>query len=161
MTKILQNTELYVRKKLEGEGSGHDWWHIHRVRNTALRLAKEEKANLFIVELAALLHDIADHKFNNGDINIGPKIAGEWLRSLKVEEDTIIHVKEIIADLSFKGANVPTPMKTIEGEVVQDADRLDALGAIGIAHAFAYGGYRNRALYNPEKSPIKHNSFDA
>jgi uncharacterized protein len=161
MTKILQNTELYVRKKLEGEGSGHDWWHIHRVRNTALRLAKEEKANLFIVELAALLHDIADHKFNNGDINIGPIIAGEWLRSLKVEEDTIIHVKEIIADLSFKGANVPTPMKTIEGEVVQDADRLDALGAIGIARAFAYGGYRNRALYNPEKSPIKHNSFDA
>ena len=161
MTKILQNTELYVRKKLEGEGSGHDWWHIHRVRNTALRLAKEEKANLFIVELAALLHDIADHKFNNGDINIGPKIASEWLRSLKVEEDAIKHVKEIIADLSFKGANVPTPMKTIEGEVVQDADRLDALGAIGIARAFAYGGYRNRALYNPEKPPIKHNSFDA
>ena len=161
MTKILQNTELYVRKKLEGEGSGYDWWHIHRVRNTALRLAKEEKANLFIVELAALLHDIADHKFNNGDINIGPKIAGEWLRSLKVEEDAIKHVKEIIADLSFKGANVPTPMKTIEGEVVQDADRLDALGAIGIARAFAYGGYRNRALYNPDKPPIKHNSFDA
>ncbi len=161
MTNILQDTELFVRKKLEGEGSGHDWWHIYRVRNTALRLAKEEKANLFVVELASLLHDIADHKFNNGDINIGPKIAGEWLRSLKVEEHDIEHVKEIIADLSFKGANVPTLMKTIEGKVVQDADRLDALGAIGIARAFAYGGYRNRALYNPEKTPIQHNSFDA
>lgn len=158
---ILKRTECYVRRELEGEGTGHDWWHIHRVRNTALSIAKEEKADLFIVELAALLHDIADHKFNNGDETIGPKAAQRWLESLNLDETSIIHVKDIITNVSFKGANVKTPMKTLEGKIVQDADRLDALGAIGVARAFAYGGFRERELYNPERLPTLHDTFDA
>lgn len=159
--EILSKTEAYVRNKLEGEGSGHDWWHIHRVRNTALKLGIEENANLFVVELAALLHDIADHKFHGGDEEIGPATAREWLTKLNVDESIINHVCEIIRDVSFKGAEVETPMKTIEGKVVQDADRLDAIGAIGIARAFAYGGYKGRELHNPEIKPESHDSFDS
>ncbi|MEQ9266942.1 MAG: HD domain-containing protein [Balneolaceae bacterium] len=159
-TDVISLTESYVRNELEGEGSGHDWWHIHRVRNTALTLAKEEQADLFVVELAALLHDIADHKFHDGDDTVGPKVAKKWLQSLNVASSAIDHVCTIIKDLSFKGAKVQTPMKTIEGKVVQDADRLDAIGAIGIARAFAYGGHKNRELYNPEIKPTLHSSFD-
>lgn len=159
-TDVISRTESYVRNELEGEGSGHDWWHIHRVRNTALTLAKEEQADIFVVELAALLHDIADHKFHNGDDTVGPKVAKEWLKSLDVAASAIDHVCTIIKDLSFKGAKVQTPMKTIEGKVVQDADRLDAIGAIGIARAFAYGGHKNRELYNPDIKPTLHSSFD-
>ncbi|MFP8487663.1 HD domain-containing protein [Gracilimonas sp. Q87] len=158
--EALTKTETYVRQKLEGEGSGHDWWHIHRVRNTALKLAEKEQADLFIVELAALLHDIADHKFHEGDEKIGPATARKWLEHLDVREPVIKHVCDIIGDVSFKGAEVETPMKTVEGKVVQDADRLDALGAIGIARAFAYGGYKERELYNPEVSPEPHHSFE-
>ena len=159
--EILTNTENYVRLKLEGEGSGHDWWHIHRVRNAALLIGRIENTDLFIVELAALLHDIADHKFHGGDETIGPMVAGEWLASQNVNEETIDLVKEIIKDLSFKGVKVKTPMKTIEGQVVQDADRLDAIGAIGIARAFAYGGHKNRELHNPNFSPTEHDTFEA
>lgn len=159
-TDVVSRTESYVRNELEGEGSGHDWWHIHRVRNTALTLAKEEQADLFIVELAALLHDIADHKFHHGDDTVGPKVAKEWLQSLQINSSIIDHICTIIKDLSFKGANVETPMKTIEGAIVQDADRLDAVGAIGIARAFAYGGHKNRELYNPNIKPALHSSFD-
>lgn len=159
--EILSKTEVYVRNKLEGEGSGHDWWHIHRVRNTALRLGQEEKADLFVVELAALLHDIADHKFHGGDEEIGPATAREWLSNLSVDESIINHVCEIVRDVSFKGAEVETPMKTIEGKVVQDADRMDAIGAIGIARAFAYGGHKGRELHNPEIKPESHNTFDS
>lgn len=158
--EVLTKTENYVRQKLEGEGTGHDWWHIHRVRNTALKLGKEEKANLFVVELAALLHDIADHKFHDGDEDIGPATARKWLENLDVNETIINHVTQIIRDVSFKGADVETPMKTIEGKVVQDADRLDAMGAIGIARAFAYGGYKGRELHNPNISPETHESFE-
>ncbi len=161
LASIITKTEQYVRNELEGEGSGHDWWHIHRVRNTALMLAENEHADLVVVELAALLHDIADHKFHNGDDTAGPKVAGKWLAGLSVEPDIIKHVQEIIRDLSFKGAKVATPMRTIEGKVVQDADRLDAIGAIGIARAFAYGGHKNRELYNPEISTTQHTSFEA
>jgi uncharacterized protein len=160
-THILSKTEDYVRQKLEGEGSGHDWWHIHRVRNTALALAKQEHADLFIVEITALLHDIADHKFHGGDEEIGPTTARNWLEQTEVEASIIIHVCDIIRDVSYKGAEVATPMKTIEGKVVQDADRLDALGAIGIARAFAYGGYKGRELYNPNITPETHDSFEA
>jgi uncharacterized protein len=163
MTKkeILSKTENYVRDKLEGEGSGHDWWHIHRVRNTALKLGEEENADLFIVELAALLHDIADHKFHDGDEEIGPSTARNWLENLNIDEPVIDHVTQIIRDVSFKGADVETPMKTIEGKVVQDADRLDAIGAIGIARAFAYGGHKGRELHNPGITPESHDSFDS
>jgi uncharacterized protein len=159
--RIISQTNDYVRQTLEGEGTGHDWWHIHRVRNTALKLSIEEKADLFIVEMAALLHDIADHKFHNGNEEIGPATAKKWLIELNIEEPLIIHICDIIRDVSFKGADVETPMKTIEGKVVQDADRLDALGAIGIARAFAYGGYKCRDLYNPNIKPETHDSFDS
>lgn len=157
---ILSKTENYVRQKLEGEGTGHDWWHIHRVRNTAIQLGKMEDADLFIVELAALLHDIADHKFHNGNEDIGPETAQNWLQQLEVKESVIHHICDIIRDISYKGSEVETPMKTIEGKVVQDADRLDALGAIGIARAFAYGGHKGRELYNPEMAPESHASFE-
>jgi uncharacterized protein len=159
--EILSKTEAYVRNKLEGEGSGHDWWHIHRVRNTALKLGKKEKADLFVIELAALLHDIADHKFHDGDEKIGPATARKWLSNLNTDESVIDHVCEIIRDVSFKGAEVETPMKTKEGQIVQDADRLDAIGAIGVARAFAYGGYKGRELHNPNIKPKSHDSFDS
>lgn len=159
-TEILKHTENHIRQQLEGEGSGHDWWHIHRVRNLALKLGREENADLFIVELSALLHDIADHKFHDGNEDIGPATARKWLEHLEVSDSVVEHVCEIIRDVSFKGSDVETPMKTIEGKVVQDADRLDAIGAIGVARAFAYGGYKERELYNPEISPETHQSFD-
>lgn len=158
---ILAETEKYVKSTLEGEGTGHDWWHIYRVRNTALYIGEEENADLFVIELAALLHDIADHKFYGGDEEIGPATARDWLNSLNVSNQVVDHVCDIIRDISFKGANVATPMETIEGKVVQDADRLDALGAIGIARAFAYGGHKNRELHNPKVQPVKHDSFEA
>lgn len=157
--EILSKTEAYVKKTLKGD-SGHDWWHIYRVRNTAILISKKEKADLFIVELAALLHDIADHKFHKGDISIGSQVARKWLSGFEIGTETINHICQIITDISFKGAKVDTPMKTIEGKIVQDADRLDALGAIGIARAFSYGGYRNRELYNPEVPPTLHTSFE-
>lgn len=157
---IIQKTEEFVKETLEGD-SGHDWWHIHRVRNTALTLAREEEANEFIVELAALLHDIADHKFHDGDELMGARVAKKWLRNFPIPEDTTNHICQIIATLSFKGANVATPMESIEGKVVQDADRLDAMGAIGIARAFSYGGFKRREMFNPGIPPVMHSSFEA
>lgn len=159
--EIIAQTEAYVRQTLSADTAGHDWWHIQRVWKNAQHIAQGEQVDLFVVELAALLHDIADHKFHGGDESIGPKTARAWLEKLGVEEPVIAHVTEIIAGLSFKGAKVATPMRTIEGRVVQDADRLDAIGAIGIARAFAYGGYKGRALYDPNIPPEPHDSFDA
>jgi uncharacterized protein len=159
--EIIQKTTQHVRRLLSGEGSGHDWFHVERVRNTALRIAREEGADLFVVELAALLHDVADWKFAGGDHEAGPRAARDWLSALDVQPAIIDHVSEIIAGLSFKGAGVETPMRTLEGRCVQDADRLDALGAIGIARAFAYGGHKGRALYDPAIPPEPHASFEA
>lgn len=159
--EILARTEAYVRGRMEGEGTGHDWWHVERVRRMALRLAAEEGADPFVTELAALLHDVADHKFHGGDHTAGPRVAREWLGALGVDPATTEHVAEIIAALSYKGAGVPTPMATPEGRVVQDADRLDAIGAIGIARAFAYGGSRGRPLHEPDATPELHGSFEA
>ena len=158
---ILTKTEDYVKETLAGEGSGHDWWHIYRVRQNALAIAAHEPVDIFVVQLAALLHDIADHKFHGGDETVGPRVARAWLETLNVEADVIDHVGRIIADISFKGAEVETPMHSLEGQVVQDADRLDAIGAIGIARAFAYGGHKNRLLYDPDVPPEAHTSFDA
>jgi len=157
---IIAQTEKYVQSVLMNEGTGHDWWHIYRVRNLALTIARNEKADLFIVELAALLHDIADWKFHEGDQEIGPNTARTWLLSLNVETSIINHVCTIIKDISFKGARVSTPMKSIEGEIVQDADRLDALGAIGIARCFAFGGSRHQVIYDPHRKPIMHANFE-
>jgi uncharacterized protein len=158
--EILKQTDTHVRSLLSGEGSGHDWWHVDCVRKTALHIAKEEKADLFIVELGALLHDIADWKFHKGDDSVGPRMAREWLQKLGVDEQTINHVCEIIKDISFKGAGVKTAMKTKEGMIVQDADRIQALGAIGVARCFAYGGSKAREIYNPDIKPTMHQSFE-
>ena len=158
--KVIEQTQEYVKKTLSGDSS-HDWWHVHRVRNMALQLAKQENTDVFIVQLVALLHDIADWKFNDGNDNIGPKVAKEWLWKVDIEEPIISHICEIIKDLSFKGAVVQTKMRTIEGMIVQDADRLDAIGAIGIARAFAYGGHKGREMHNPEIKLERHETFEA
>ena len=140
---VLARTEAFVRERLGGEGSGHDWWHVERVRRTALRLAREEGADAYVVELAALLHDVADHKFHGGDETAGPRAARAWLTEAGADGETVEHVCAIIAALSYKGAGVPTPMATPEGAVVQDADRLDAIGAIGIARTAGTGSWRS------------------
>jgi uncharacterized protein len=157
--EILRQTADHVRSLLDGDSSGHDWWHIERVRAAALQIGRDEGADLFIVELAALLHDVADWKFHGGDDTAGPQAARAWLAGLAVDDETIEHVAEIVATLSFKGAGVPTPMRTVEGQVVQDADRLDALGAVGIARTFAYGGHAGQAMHDPELAPNAHQSF--
>ena len=158
--KIILKTRLHVEKELANDGSGHDWWHIYRVWSLAKKMAQTENADLTIVELSALLHDIADWKFHNGDDSIGPKLAEQFLVENQVERRVIDPVIEIITSISYKGAGVPTPMNTLEGKVVQDADRLDAIGALGIARTFAYGGHKNRLIYHPEEKPVLHQSFE-
>lgn len=159
--EILKATVDHIRQLLAGDSSGHDWHHIERVWKTAVTIGGGEGADLVVVQLAALLHDIADWKFHGGDDTAGPRAARAWLERFSVEAATIEHVCEIIATLSFKGAGVATPMRTLEGKVVQDADRLDALGAVGIARAFAYGGHKGRELYDPAVPPTPHDSFGA
>ena len=158
---VLDRTRAFVRERCENEFSGHDWQHVDRVRRMALAIGREEGADLYVVELAALLHDVADWKFHDGDDEIGPETAASWLRSLGVDGETTAHVREIVATISFKGAGVPTLMRTREGEAVQDADRLDGIGAIGIARAFAYGGYRGLPMHDPEAAPFLAASADA
>jgi len=158
--KIVEKTAAYIKTKLSGEGSGHDWWHVYRVWKNAIHIAEFEQADLFVIELAALLHDIADWKFNDDNEDIGPQLAGEWLESLGVEEEVKMHVCGIIRNISFKGAGVATSMETLEGMIVQDADRLDAIGAIGIGRAFAYGGSKGREMYNPELKSERYYSFE-
>ena len=132
---------------------GHDWWHTRRVRNTALKLARTEHADPFVTELGALLHDIADAKFHGGDGEVGPRKASRFLQSLAVEDAVVAHVEQIVRHVSFSGGNGPRTFYSPELAVVQDADRLDALGAIGIARAFNYGGHKGRALYDPDIPP--------
>jgi len=158
---IIQKTADHVRVLLSGDSSGHDWFHVERVRNTALAIAREEGADEFIVDLAALLHDVADWKFADGDHTASPRAARRWLETQELVPGVIEHVEEIVASLSFKGAGVATPMRTLEGQIVQDADRLDALGAIGIARTFAYGGHKGQALHDPAIPPQMHASFEA
>ena len=153
---IIEKIAGVIRQKLEGEGSGHDWWHIYRVWKMARHIGNEENADMFVIELTALLHDIADWKFNDGDDTVGPRVAREILVTHGVPENITNHVCEIISTMAFKGAGVKTEMQTLEGKVVQDADRLDAVGAIGIARTFAYGGHKGRAMYNPEQKPVMH-----
>lgn len=157
---VINKTLDFVKETLYGEGSGHDYWHVYRVWNNAKSLAKSEDCNHYIVELGALLHDIADHKFHGGDLTVGPRVAKEFLEKLAVTDEDINAVCEIIATISFKGAKVESRMSTIEGMIVQDADRLDALGAIGIARTFAYGGHKGHEMYNPEITPQLHHSFE-
>jgi uncharacterized protein len=150
---IINQTVQFVKESLQGAESGHDWWHIERVWNNAKLILKSEDVDPFIVEMAALLHDIADSKFHNGDEEIGPNKAGEYLKSIGVEENQIIHIQEIIRNMSYKASLGTLNFTSKEMEVLQDADRLDAIGAIGIARAFTYGGFKNRELYNPAIPP--------
>lgn len=150
---LIAETVKFVKHTLAGAESGHDWWHIQRVWNNALLIIKTESADKLIVELAALLHDIADSKFHDGDEEIGPKKAGDFLTAQGLSEDLILHVQRIIRNMSFKASLGKVEFHSKELEIVQDADRLDAIGAIGIARAFTYGGFKNRELYNPEIPP--------
>jgi uncharacterized protein len=157
----IQLTIDFIRKTLEGAEGGHDWWHIFRVWKMAQRISLTETADPLVVQLGALLHDIADVKFNNGDEKIGPRMAGEFLASIGVAAETIDHVQKIIENISFKGGKEVRRFRSPELDIVQDADRLDALGAIGIARTFNYGGYKNREIYNPGIKPDLHMNREA
>jgi uncharacterized protein len=151
--KIVEATTNFVRNTLKDAEGGHDWWHIYRVWTNAKLIASSEQCNLLTVELAALLHDIADSKFYGGDEEIGPATAGNFLKSIEVDEHIIEHVQQIIRNISFKSGFDKSGFQSIELQIVQDADRLDAIGAIGIARTFSYGGFKNREIYNPEIAP--------
>lgn len=153
---IIDKTIAFVKATLSGAEAGHDWFHIARVYNNAKTINETEKGDELIVLLAALLHDIADPKFNNGDEDIGPRMACEFLTSIGVEDHIIDHVQQIIRNLSYKASLGTITFESKELNIVQDADRLDAIGAIGIARAFTYGGYKNRILYDPEIEPKLH-----
>jgi uncharacterized protein len=150
---LINKTILFVREKLANAEGGHDWFHIQRVYKNALLIASGETCDEIVVKLGALLHDIADSKFHAGDETIGPKVAREFLESEGVSETTISHVIQIIDNISFKGGKTEKIFSSIELDIVQDADRLDAIGAIGIARAFNYGGFKNRAMYDPKIAP--------
>lgn len=150
-----------VRSYFEGEGSGHDWWHIHRVRNMALKIADSEPVNKLIVELGALLHDVADHKLHGGNTAAGMQLGENWMKEAGFSEKVIAEVTEIMAKISYKGSRVKDEVLSAEGCVVRDADRLDAMGAVGIARTFAFGGNRNRLMYDPEVKPESHHDFEA
>ncbi|RXR21067.1 HD domain-containing protein [Flavobacterium amnicola] len=150
---LIDATILFVKEKLHDAEGGHDWFHMERVYKNAVLIAQGENCDLTVVKLGALLHDIADSKFNDGDETVGPKVARDFLESQNVEETIIQHVINIIENISFKGGNFEKQFHSKELEIVQDADRLDALGAIGIARTFNYGGFKNRTLYNPAIPP--------
>ena len=150
---LIQNTIKFVKQQLKDAEGGHDWFHMERVYKNALLIAKEENCDITIVQLGALLHDIADSKFHDGDETVGPRVARAFLESQNVAEEIILHVIAIIENISFKGGNFERKFTSKELEIVQDADRLDALGAVGIARTFNYGGFKNRTLYNPEILP--------
>lgn len=152
-SKVIQATKAFVQSELKDAEGGHDWFHIERVYKNALLLARDEDVNLEIVSLGALLHDIADSKFHQGNENVGPQTARTFLESLHVQDFVIEHVVKIIKNISFKGGNIKQEFTSPELEVVQDADRLDAMGAIGIARTFNYGGFKNRKIYDPSIAP--------
>ncbi|MGZ3755337.1 MAG: HD domain-containing protein [Mucilaginibacter sp.] len=149
----INKTVLFVKETLQHAEGGHDWWHIYRVWTNAKLITQTENANPLTVELAALLHDIADSKFHDGDEEIGPIVAGNYLQSIGVDNDIILHIQQIIRHISFKSSFDKLGFYSTELAIVQDADRLDAIGAIGIARAFNYGGFKGREIYNPEIKP--------
>jgi uncharacterized protein len=158
--QILEKAENYVRKAMSGEGSGHDWWHVARVKRQAAAIAATEQGcRAYIALCAALLHDIKDWKFAGGDEEAGPKEAGRLMLKFGASGDDAQQVMQIVREVSYKGAGVRTLGTTLEARVVQDADRLDAMGAIGIARCFAYGGSRSRAIFDPAEKPVLHLSF--
>jgi uncharacterized protein len=156
--EIIQKTITFVKQQLAGAEGGHDWWHIQRVHNTAKQIAEEENADLLVVELGALLHDIADPKFHDGNEDLGPEITQNFLQTLKVHQETIDHVINIIRHISYSNGYQEQQFNSLELQVTQDADRLDAIGAIGIARAFNYGGFKGREIYNPTIPPQEYKS---
>ena len=155
----IQKTKDYIQAHFELESSGHDWWHIYRVWQLAKMIAQAEGANLFFVEMAALLHDLDDWKLSEGNNHTPNAIL--WMEKIGLQKAAIEQIQRIIEDVSFKGAGVDTTPRTTEAKIVQDADRLDAIGAIGIARTFAYGGHKNRLIYDPKIEPEMHESFSA
>lgn len=151
--QIINSTKTFVKETLKGAEGGHDYFHIERVYKNAMLIAKNEKVDDFVVALGALLHDIADSKFYDGDETVGPKKARLFLEKEGVNEVVIVHIENIIKNISFKGGNFKQEFNSLELDVIQDADRLDAIGAIGIARCFNYGGFKNRELYNPDIPP--------
>lgn len=159
MDKVISKTIDFVKEKLADAEGGHDWFHIQRVYNNARLIAKgEDNVDHLIIALGALLHDIADSKFHDGDETVGSRVASEFLEGLHVKKEVIDHVVNIIENISFKGGNVIQKFTSPELDIIQDADRLDAIGAIGIARCFNYGGFKNRALYDPDIAPNLHMS---
>lgn len=151
--EIIQNTIRFVKNELKNAEGGHDWFHIERVYKNALLISDGENVDKTIVSLAALLHDIADSKFHKGDETVGPKKARQFLTTQQLSEEKMEHIVKIIENISFKGGNNKQQFHSKELDIVQDADRLDALGAIGIARTFNYGGFKNKKLYDPEIVP--------
>tara|TARA_R110002072_G_scaffold303060_1_gene492405 strand:+ start:6100 stop:6762 length:663 start_codon:yes stop_codon:yes gene_type:complete len=158
--KVIESVINKIKSQFEGDVTGHDWHHIMRVHNLSVFIQEREGGDLKIIQLAALLHDVSDHKFNGGNLTKGGEVAAEILQELNENTETIEQVKYIIDNISYKGANTKVEMKTLEGRIVQDADRLDAIGAIGIARTFAYGGNRNQVIYEPDTEAMMHNSFE-
>jgi uncharacterized protein len=160
VSDLIDATAQFIEQKFANEGSGHDWAHIRRVWLMARRLALAAPgADTEVTELGALLHDIADWKFHDGDYEAGPRAARAWLHSQHASETLIARVETVIREVSFKGLGVATPVSSIEAALVQDADRLDAIGAIGIARAFAYGGHKGRPLHDATIAPVAHDTF--
>jgi uncharacterized protein len=155
-SRLVARVAEHVKAKFQAESSGHDWHHINRVWRLARRIAEKEGANQEVAELGALVHDIADWKFHGGDDTVGPREAERLLKEEGASPEVIEQVVDIVATISFKGAAVQTEMRTLEGKCVQDADRLDAIGAIGIARCFAYGGHAGRLIYDPDVLPMMH-----
>ena len=158
---LIDRTANHVQTVLSGDGTGHDWWHVYRVWKMAKRIGHTEQADPLIVDLAALLHDIADWKLHEGDSSVGPARAKQWLDGLDLEPGIVDNICRIIANISFKGAAVEQQSLSLEGQVVQDADRLDAMGAIGIARTFAYGGAKGRPIHDPAIKPTNHSTPEA
>ena len=151
---IIEATKAFVKSELSDAEGGHDWFHVERVYKNALLIAKNEPVDLAVVSLAALLHDVVDPKFHSGDETIGPRVASEFLLKHNVDSEIIEHVTQIIENMSFKNSfDLDLAFSSREMEVVQDADRLDAIGAIGIARCFNYGGFKDRPLYDPAVQP--------
>jgi len=156
ISEIIQKTGQFVESEFRTEGSGHDWFHIDRVRKMALLIGETEDCDLFVVEMAALLHDLDDWKLTT---KTDSSKSEKWLDFIELDSEVASHILEIIEEVSFKGAGTDTPVKSIEAAIVQDADRLDAIGAIGIARTFAYGGHKSRLIYDPSIIPVMHNDF--
>lgn len=156
MSDIIDKTILYVKQTLKYAEAGHDWFHIQRVYRNAIKIAQNENCNINIVKLAALLHDIADSKFNNGDETIGPLKVKKFLEENNCAQSDLDHVIKIITNMSYKDSFKQNQFQSIELQIVQDADRLDAIGAIGIARTFHYGGFKNRLIYDPKIDPVIH-----